>query len=209
MISRALEAEILRLYRTEQWKIGTIATQLRVHHSVVRRVLAQAGVPAALTTARPSMIDPFRPFIHETLTQYPRLPASRLYRMVKERGYPGAEDHFRALIARLRPRPSAEAYLRLRTLPGEQGQVDWAHFGKLQSWSGARMPSGFIRHCSNSPPVSLMCRAVNPFIPEKEWLTERLDISEIERREGSGGMPDGWMEIKSLLNRQGRIVELC
>ncbi len=29
------------------------------------------------------------------------------------------------LIACHRPRPKAEAYLRLRTLPGEEGQVDW------------------------------------------------------------------------------------
>ena len=43
MIPRALEAEILRLHHAEHWPIGTIAAQLRVHHSVVRRVLAQAG----------------------------------------------------------------------------------------------------------------------------------------------------------------------
>ena len=30
-----------------------------------------------------------------------------------------------------RPRPKAEAYLRLRTLPGEQAQCDWAHFGHI------------------------------------------------------------------------------
>ena len=42
--------------------------------------------------------------------------------MVRARGYPGAPDHFRSIIARLRPKPPAEAYLRLRTLPGEQAQ---------------------------------------------------------------------------------------
>ena len=31
MISRALEAEILRLHHTEHWPVGTIARQLRVH----------------------------------------------------------------------------------------------------------------------------------------------------------------------------------
>jgi len=56
---------------------------------------------------------------------------SRLYHMVRERGYPGRPDHFRAIVARHRPRPVAEAYLRLRTLQADQGQVDWAHFGKL------------------------------------------------------------------------------
>ena len=44
VIPRAIEAEIVRLYHTEHWPVGTIARQLRVHHGTVRRVLAQAGV---------------------------------------------------------------------------------------------------------------------------------------------------------------------
>ena len=102
MIPRALEAEILRLHHTEHWPVGTIATQLRVHHSTVRRVLAQAGVPAAQKTVRASLVDPYRAFMVETLTKYPTLRASRLHRMVRERGYLGAPDHFRALVARQR-----------------------------------------------------------------------------------------------------------
>ena len=116
MIPRALETEILRLHQTEHWPVGTIAAQLRVHHSTVRRVLAQAGAPAVQPSARPSIVDPYRAFIVETLTKYPTLRASRLHTMVRERGYPGAPDHFRSIVAQLRPRPAAEAYLRLRTL---------------------------------------------------------------------------------------------
>lgn len=150
MISRALEAEILRLYHTEHWPIGTLATQLRVHHSTVRRVLAQAGVPAAQKTARPSIVEPFLPFIVQTLEKFPTLRASRLYAMAHERGYPGAPDHFRAIVARLRPKPAGEAYLRLRTLPGEQGQVDWAHFGKLTIGRAVRPLMGFVMVLSYS-----------------------------------------------------------
>jgi hypothetical protein len=40
-----IEARILRFYHAEKWTIGTIARQLHIHHSVVRRVLAQAGLP--------------------------------------------------------------------------------------------------------------------------------------------------------------------
>ncbi len=39
MISRAVEAEIVRLHHAEHWPIGTIAAQLRIHHGTVRRVL--------------------------------------------------------------------------------------------------------------------------------------------------------------------------
>ena len=40
-----LEAQILRYYHVEKWRVGTIARQLHVHHGTVMRVLAQAGMP--------------------------------------------------------------------------------------------------------------------------------------------------------------------
>ena len=150
MIPRALEAEILRLHHAEHWPIGTIAAQLRVHHGTVRRVLAQAGVEVRRTPVRASIVAPYMAFIVETLAKYPTLRASRLYTMVRERGYTGAPDHFRAIVARLRPRPAAEAYLRLRTLPGEQSQTDWAHFGKLIIGRAERPLMAFVMVLSYS-----------------------------------------------------------
>jgi transposase len=155
MISKELEAKILRLYHSEKWKIGTISTQLHVHHSAVRRVLAQSGAREAVTMKRPSMIEPFLPFVKQTLERYPRLTASRLYQMVRERGYPGGPDHFRHLIALHRPRRSAEAYQRLRTLPGEQGQVDWAHFGKICIGRAERSLVAFVMVLSYSRQIFL------------------------------------------------------
>jgi transposase len=144
MIGRDREAEILRLYHAEKWRVGTIATQLDHHHSTVRRVLAQAGLDAGRVSVRPSKADLYVPFIVETLQQYPRLRASRLFEMVKARGYSGGSDHFRTVVARYRPRAPAEAYLRLRTLPGEQGQVDWGHFGKLRIGLALRALWAFV-----------------------------------------------------------------
>ena len=150
MITRAMEAEVLRLHHAEKWPIGTIARHLLLHHSTVRRVLAQAGVPEAQKTTRPSMADPFLPFMIETLTTYPKLCASRLYVMVRERGYRGGSDHFRAIVARLRPRPVPEAYLRLRTLPGQQAQCDWAHFGTITIGKATRTLMAFVMVLSYS-----------------------------------------------------------
>jgi len=155
MISREREAEILRLWYAEKWKIGTICAQLGVHHDTVRRVLAQAGVAEGMRTLRPSMVDPFVPLIRQTLEKYPRLRASRLYEMVKQRGYAGGPDHFRHVVARYRPRPVAEAYLRLRTLPGEQAQVDWGYFGKLTIGRARRALWGFVMVLSYSRQVFL------------------------------------------------------
>src|SRR5271170_1178533 len=150
MISRAVEAEILRLYHAEGWPNGTIARQLHVHHDTVRRVLWQSGVPAVRECARTSKLDAYVPFIQETFARYPTLRASRLYQMVRERGYLGNPDHFRHMVARWRPRPTAEAYLRLRTLPAEQAQTDWAHFGKLTIGRAQRPLMAFVMVLSYS-----------------------------------------------------------
>lgn len=143
MIPDDLERKIVRLHLVEGWPVGTIAKQCEVHHSTVRRVLHTRGVPAAPTT-RTSMADPFMPFILETLKEHPNLPASRLHHMVVERGYPGGPDHFRRLVARLRPRKPAEAFQRLRTLPGEQAQVDWGHFGTRVVGRATRPVCAFV-----------------------------------------------------------------
>ena len=155
MISADKEAEILRVYHAEKWKVGTIARQLGVHHGTVRRVLAQAGQAVGREISRPSMIEPYLPFILETLEKYPRLCASRLYEMVRQRGYPGAHDHFRHMISLYRPKPAAEAYLRLRTLPGEQAQVDWGHFGKIEVGHAKRTLWGFVMVLSYSRKIFL------------------------------------------------------
>ena len=143
-LSPELEAQILRFYHAEKWRIGTIAAQLHVHHGAVARVLAQAGLPPIGRVRRASAIDPYLPFILETLEKFPTLTASRLYVMAKERGYPGRPSQFRHQVSLHRPKPKREAYLRLRTLPGEQAQVDWGHFGHLQIGRAKRALMGFV-----------------------------------------------------------------
>jgi transposase len=149
-----LEAEILRLHHVEKWPVGTIALQLGCHHSAVRRVIDQDGErPRRMKRRR--MIDPFVPFIVETFSKYPRLTASRLYDMCRERGYQGKQSQFRALISEFRPRQHAEAYLRLRTLAAEESQVDWGHFGRLQIGRASRPLVAFVMVLSYSRAVFL------------------------------------------------------
>ena len=118
-IDKETESNILRYHFVEQWRVGTIATQLGVHHSVVDRVLSQAGLPKVERSPRACMIDPYLPFIVKTLDGFPTLTAARLYEMAQQRGYPGGPSQFRQRISQLRPRKQPEAYLRLKTLPGE------------------------------------------------------------------------------------------
>ena len=154
-IAPDLVAQILRLHTVEKWRVGTIARQLHVHRDVVHRVLAGNCAPVHPSALRPSRIDPYRPFLLATLAKFPTLTAARLHAMVSERGFVGSTSHFRALVAGLRPRPSAEAYLRLRTLAGEQAQVDWGHFGHLQIGRARRPLMAFVMVLSHSRMIFL------------------------------------------------------
>lgn len=124
-------ATILRLHHVEEWPVGTIGKELGRHHDTVEGVLADEGLDVQKVTTRVRLVDPFVPFLKETLEKYPRLRASRLWSMVKARGYTGSKSGFRAIVRRIRPRPAAEAFLRRAVLPGQEAQVDWGHFGKL------------------------------------------------------------------------------
>ena len=144
MISKDRETEILRLHHGEQWPVGTIASQLGVHHSTVQRVLMQSGVERTEVVKGPTILDPYLPFVVETLAKYPGICSSRIYAMVKERGYRGSEGHFRRVVAMHRPRRSAEAFQRLKTRPGEQAQVDWGHFGRFEMMAAVRTLLAFV-----------------------------------------------------------------
>jgi transposase len=155
MIDKATEADILRLFHAEKWPIGTIATQLQVHHDAVERVLAQEGLDPERLTRRSSMVGPYMQFIKEQLEKFPDLCTSRLFQMAKERGYPGGQDHFRHAVARIRPRRKHEAFLRLRTLIGEQAQADWGAFGKIQIGKALRALWAFVMVLSWSRQIFL------------------------------------------------------
>ena len=153
-ITKEQEAEILRLFHAEHWRINTIARELGTHHATVKRVLQRNGIQPERLHMRRSMADPYIDFIKSTLEKYPRITGTRIWHMAKARGYKGGVDHFRDIVARYRQKP-AEAFMRLRTLPGEQAQVDWAHFGKLRVGEADRRLLAFVMVLSWSRKIFL------------------------------------------------------
>jgi transposase len=134
-VSAELEAEIRRLHSAELWPPGTIARQLSVHIDVVQRVL---GVLPPPRVRKPSFVEEYQPFMTETLARWPTLRSTRLYDMLRERGFPGSPRTVREHVARLRPRREREAFLRTQTLIGEQSQVDWAFVQNIDVDGGRR-----------------------------------------------------------------------
>ena len=151
MIAPQLVAEIRRLFEVEGWRPNTIARHLDVHHSTVRSALEREGLKPC-RPVRASRLDPFLGFLKETLERYPTLSANALWEMARRRGYQGGPDYFRHRIAELelRPRRVSEAFLDLRTLPGEQAQVDWASIGTRQVKGGSRRVMAFVMVLSYS-----------------------------------------------------------
>jgi transposase len=143
MIGPEQIAEIRRLFFAEHWKVGTIASSLDVHPDTVRRAVQtdRFNRPQFLRAA--SLTDPYVEFIRQTLETYPRLRASRLFEMIRGRGYQGSVVQLRRVVARMR-QPTREVFLDLRTFPGEQGQVDWAHFGEVRVGRAKRRLSCFV-----------------------------------------------------------------
>ena len=148
MIDEATRATIRHLFYAEHWKIGTIARELRLHPETVSRAVETQRF-RNYRTVRCCATDPFIDFIRETLDKHPRLRATRIFQMIRDRGYPGSVVQLRRVIAGLRP-SLKEPFLQLRFFPGEQGQVDWAHFGEVPVGRARRRLSCFVTTLSYS-----------------------------------------------------------
>jgi transposase len=148
MITPEQKANIRRLFHGEHWKIGTIAAELGLHPNTVRAALEVERFKRG-AAPRAALTDPYRDFIRQTLEQHPRLRATRLFQMLRDRGYRGSVVQLRRVVAALRP-AKQEAFLRLATLPAEQAQADWASFGQVTIGRAQRRLSCFVLTLSYS-----------------------------------------------------------
>lgn len=191
------EAEIRRLHFAEHWRVGTIATQLGVHADVVRRTLGLLPPPGAtVVRQRTTLIASYLPFIEDTLRQYPRLRATRIFDMARGRGYQGCLRSLRYYVASMRPKTPAMAYLRTDPLSGEQAQIDWAHIGDLPVLGGRRSLWAFVMVLSHSRAmwaelvidltVHSLCRSLVRAIryfggTPRQWLFDNPKVVVLER----------------------------
>jgi transposase len=129
--------------RDEGLSVRQTAERLRVHRRTVRAALGRSAPAPARRQARGSLVDPYRGWLLAKLQQYPELTATRLFRMVRETGYPGGYGTVKRCVAELRPR-LRPAYLTLGFEPGECAQVDWGVWKSLAVPGGQRRISFFV-----------------------------------------------------------------
>ena len=134
MISKETEAEIVRLYPGRSG---------RSHDRDAARCASHDGAARASPDRRrtegrgSAAVDggPVRAVHRRAAREVPNASSpSRLFAMVKERGYAGGADHFRRVVGRHRPRKPAEAFpaaahVARRTSAGRLGALRQAQDG--------------------------------------------------------------------------------
>jgi transposase len=77
---------------------------------------------------RQKSTDPFLSYLRERLAAFPGLTAVRLWREMRECGYPGGYTAVKRAVRDIRPDPITPFEVRFETPPREQAQVDLARF---------------------------------------------------------------------------------
>jgi len=129
MITRRIVFEIHRLAQ-EDWTKSHIAEQLALNRQTVTKYLRNP-TPERKKLQRPSKLDPFRDDIRAMLERNPRVLGTVIHQRLTAKGYRGGLTILRDFLRSIRPAPR-RVFLRFETLPGEQCQIDWGHFGSLR-----------------------------------------------------------------------------
>ena len=111
--------------------ISEIARRSRRDRKTVRRILTEPVIAERKgRRKRARKIDPYVPYLKRRI-ELGVMNAQKLYEEIKKQGYAGKERQVRYFVQPYREEKQPQATLRFETEPGEQGQVDWAHFGAI------------------------------------------------------------------------------
>jgi transposase len=130
MLDRRTIFEVHRL-RNEGWSKKKIATNLHLSPKTVRKYLQDPN-PERISVPRASKLDPFRQEIERLLNLDPTASSAVILQRIAPQGFEGGITILKDYLHRIRePFKKKEAFIRFESLPGEQCQVDWGHFGSL------------------------------------------------------------------------------
>ena len=121
---------ILDLHR-QGLSVSDIARRSGFDRKTVRRYIARGLEPPTYTPRppRPTLLDAYRAYLQERVAAYPELRASRLLRELRGMGYRGGYTRLTDFLREIRPAAAPAGFeRRFETAPGQQAQVDFAHF---------------------------------------------------------------------------------
>lgn len=145
-----LWGQIRELYFIKGLSKKQISEELRVSRNTVLKACASEKVPEKKKPEKKvSKLEQYKPRINELLREYPDLSVVRIYEELGKIGYVGKQTILKQYIRKIRPEKK-EAFLRIETESGEQGQVDWGDFGVMKFGEFERRLSCFVMVLSYS-----------------------------------------------------------
>jgi transposase len=135
MIEQRTIFEIHRL-ANDGLSVRQIAKRVGHDRATVAEYLREPQ-PKRPSFARPSKLDPFTGEIDSLLERDPDVKATVIMQRLAAKGFTGRLSILRAHLRKVRKR-HARAFIRFESLPGEQCQVDWGHFGSLDYGATSR-----------------------------------------------------------------------
>lgn len=120
---------ILELQR-QGLSISAIAQRTGQDRKTVRKYIKHGLVMPRYTprAARGGVLTDFESYLKNRVDQWPELSGVRLLREIRELGYSGGATVLKDFLKRVRPAMTAPFEDRYETPPGQQAQVDFAHF---------------------------------------------------------------------------------
>ena len=126
------ERLMIEYLKEKGYGIRKISRELGIHRLTVKQYL---GNPQKERYCRvvpyKSKLDSYKGYISSRLKDYPDMTAEKIYREIIEKGFSGSYRAVAYYVTRNRPVKEQQVFLRYETGPGEQAQVDWSEFGKI------------------------------------------------------------------------------
>ena len=108
----------------------------------VRKYIAMQKPAKYSREGRQSVIAPYTYYVRGRIDKH-NLSAVRIYEEIREKGYPGSYATVKRLCRVLRNDRSIQAVYHYETGPGEQSQVDFGEFGKIELEEKSRKLAAF------------------------------------------------------------------
>ena len=127
MITREAFMDI-HSYHRQGFTMRAIARKLGIHRNTVTKYLADPNMPRYRKCKRKeSILSPYHQMIDDWLQQ-DNYRGTWIFQKIKDLGYSGGYDTVKTYVRAVKARNRRQAFLRFETVPGLQGQMDWADF---------------------------------------------------------------------------------
>lgn len=130
---RGYEVEDIAEMKAVGLSIQAISERTGYDRKTVRKHLLETEAPVyGPRPPRPSILDPFQPYLEDRLGKGV-WNAEVLLRELRKLGYGGGKTILKEWLQPRREAATAGATRRFETPPGKQAQADWGHLGYLEA----------------------------------------------------------------------------